>query len=60
MIANGRAAQRDDQIRAGSFCGQLCEGFRCVGEDAEVVRFYLEQSFSFHVATPEAAVPLKP
>jgi uncharacterized linocin/CFP29 family protein len=27
--------------------------------DAEVVRFYLEQSFSFHVATPEAAVPLK-
>jgi len=28
--------------------------------DAEVVRFYLEQSFSFHVATPEAAVPLKP
>jgi uncharacterized linocin/CFP29 family protein len=28
--------------------------------DAEVVRLYLEQSFSFHVATPEAAVPLKP
>ena len=27
--------------------------------DAEVVRFYLEESFSFHVATPEAAVPLK-
>jgi uncharacterized linocin/CFP29 family protein len=27
--------------------------------DADVVRFYLEQSFSFHVATPEAAVPLK-
>jgi uncharacterized linocin/CFP29 family protein len=27
--------------------------------DAEVMRFYLEQSFSFHVATPEAAVPLK-
>jgi uncharacterized linocin/CFP29 family protein len=27
--------------------------------DREVVRFYLEQSFSFHVATPEAAVPLK-
>jgi uncharacterized linocin/CFP29 family protein len=27
--------------------------------DAEVVRLYLEQSFSFHVATPEAAVPLK-
>ncbi len=28
--------------------------------DREVVRFYLEESFSFHVATPEAAVPLKP
>jgi uncharacterized linocin/CFP29 family protein len=27
--------------------------------DAEVVRLYLEQSFSFHIATPEAAVPLK-
>jgi uncharacterized linocin/CFP29 family protein len=26
--------------------------------DAEVVRLYLEQSFSFHVATAEAAVPL--
>jgi uncharacterized linocin/CFP29 family protein len=26
--------------------------------DAEVVRLYLEESFSFHVATPEAAVPL--
>jgi uncharacterized linocin/CFP29 family protein len=28
--------------------------------DAEVVRLYLEQSFSFHVATPEAAVALVP
>jgi uncharacterized linocin/CFP29 family protein len=28
--------------------------------DREVVRFYLEESFSFHVATPEAAVPLQP
>jgi uncharacterized linocin/CFP29 family protein len=27
--------------------------------DREVVRLYLEQSFSFHVATAEAAVPLK-
>jgi uncharacterized linocin/CFP29 family protein len=27
--------------------------------DREVVNLYLEQSFSFHVATPEAAVPLK-
>ena len=28
--------------------------------DADVVRLYLEESFSFHVATPEAAVALKP
>jgi uncharacterized linocin/CFP29 family protein len=28
--------------------------------DAKVVRLYLEESFSFHVATPEAAVALKP
>jgi uncharacterized linocin/CFP29 family protein len=28
--------------------------------DREVVRFYLEESFSFRVAAPEAAVPLKP
>ena len=28
--------------------------------DSEVVRLYLEESFSFHVATPEAAVALKP
>ncbi len=27
--------------------------------DRDGVRFYLEESFSFHVATPEAAVPLK-
>ena len=26
--------------------------------DADVVRLYLEESFSFHVATPEAAVVL--
>lgn len=28
--------------------------------DAEVVRLYLQESFSFHVATPEAAVALTP
>ncbi len=28
--------------------------------DGEVVHLYLEQSFSFHVATPEAAISLKP
>ena len=27
--------------------------------DADVVHLYLEESFSFHVATPEAAVALK-
>jgi uncharacterized linocin/CFP29 family protein len=27
--------------------------------NADEVRFYLEESFSFHVATPEAAVPIK-
>jgi uncharacterized linocin/CFP29 family protein len=29
-----------------------------LSHDAENVQLYLEQSFSFHVATPEAAVPL--
>lgn len=28
------------------------------GHDAAAVRLYLEESFSFHVATPEAAVAL--
>jgi uncharacterized linocin/CFP29 family protein len=28
--------------------------------DSDVVRLYLQESFSFHVATPEAAVALKP
>ena len=28
--------------------------------DGEVIRFYLEESFSFRVATPEAAVVLDP
>jgi len=28
--------------------------------DEKVVRLYIEESFSFHVATPEAAVALKP
>ncbi len=28
--------------------------------DSDVVRLYLEESFSFHAATPEAAVALKP
>jgi uncharacterized linocin/CFP29 family protein len=48
-------------LRGGDFVfesGQdLSIGY--LDHDADVVRFYLEQSFSFHVATPEAAVPLK-
>jgi uncharacterized linocin/CFP29 family protein len=28
--------------------------------DADEVQLYLEESFSFHIATPEAAVPVKP
>jgi uncharacterized linocin/CFP29 family protein len=46
--------------RAGDFqfeCGQdLSLGY--LDHDRDEVRFYLEESFSFHVATPEAAVPL--
>ena len=46
--------------RGGDFqfeCGQdLSLGY--LDHDRDEVRFYLEESFSFHVATPEAAVPL--
>ncbi len=49
-------------IRGGDFrfeSGQdLAIGY--VSHDAEVVRLYLQESFSFHVATPEAAVALEP
>jgi uncharacterized linocin/CFP29 family protein len=49
-------------LRGGDFVlesGQdLSVGFE--SHDHEVVRLYLEESFSFHVATPEAAVALKP
>jgi uncharacterized linocin/CFP29 family protein len=47
-------------LRGGDFqfeSGQdLSIGY--AGHDAQVVRLYLEESFSFHVATPEAAVAL--
>jgi len=47
-------------LRGGDFlfeCGQdLSVGYD--GHDEETVHLYLEQSFSFRVATPEAAVPL--
>ena len=49
-------------LRGGDFlldCGQdLSIGY--LSADEAVVRLYLEESFSFHVATPEAAVALKP
>ena len=49
-------------LRGGDFVfesGQdLSIGYE--SHDAEVVRLYLEESFSFHVATPEAAVALNP
>jgi uncharacterized linocin/CFP29 family protein len=49
-------------MRGGDFrfdCGQdLSIGYE--SHDADVVRLYIEESFSFHVATPEAAAALKP
>jgi uncharacterized linocin/CFP29 family protein len=49
-------------LRGGDFTfesGQdLAIGYE--SHDSEVVRLYLQESFSFHVATPEAAVALKP
>src|SRR5271154_2278805 len=49
-------------LRGGDFsfeCGQdLSIGYD--SHDDDVVRLYVEESFSFHVATPEAAVALKP
>jgi uncharacterized linocin/CFP29 family protein len=49
-------------LRGGDFkfeCGQdLAIGYD--SHDAEAVRLYMQESFSFHVATPEAAVALRP
>ncbi len=49
-------------MRGGDFvfeCGQdLSIGYD--SHDSDVVRLYLQESFSFHVATPEAAVALAP
>ncbi|MCL2769188.1 MAG: bacteriocin family protein [Solirubrobacterales bacterium] len=48
-------------LRGGDFifdCGQdLAIGYD--SHDPELVRLYIEESFSFHVATPEAAVALE-
>jgi uncharacterized linocin/CFP29 family protein len=49
-------------LRGGDFIFESGEDLS-IGYDShdnEVVRLYLEESFSFHVATPEAAVVLKP
>ena len=47
-------------LRGGDFvldCGQdISIGWQ--GHDDDVVRLYLEESFSFHVPTPEAAIAL--
>jgi uncharacterized linocin/CFP29 family protein len=49
-------------LRGGDFkfeCGQdLAIGY--ASHDGEVVRLYIEESFSFRVATPEGAVALRP
>jgi uncharacterized linocin/CFP29 family protein len=49
-------------LRGGDFlfeCGQdISIGY--ADHDAEVVSLYLEESFSFRVATPEAACALVP
>jgi uncharacterized linocin/CFP29 family protein len=49
-------------LRGGDFrfeSGQdLSVGY--AGQNGDVARFYLQESFSFHVATPEAAVALAP
>jgi uncharacterized linocin/CFP29 family protein len=48
-------SQRGEDFRFES--GQdLSIGY--LDHDRDVVRLYLEESFSFHVATPEAAVSL--
>jgi uncharacterized linocin/CFP29 family protein len=47
-------------LRGGDFRFESGEDLSIgyVSHDARVVRLYLEESFSFHVATAEAALPL--
>jgi uncharacterized linocin/CFP29 family protein len=48
--------------RGGDFRSESGQDF-AIGydrHDANAAQFYLEESFSFVVATPEAAVPLDP
>ncbi len=49
-------------LRGGDFLLEVGQDLSIgyLDHDREVVHFYLEESFSFHVATPEAAVPIRP
>ncbi len=49
-------------LRGGDFLFESGEDISVgyLGHDADVVQLYLEESFSFRVATPEAAVALRP
>ena len=62
MRAPGVSGALVVSLRGGDFvfeCGQdLSIGYS--SHDGEGVRLYLEESFSFHVVTPEAAVTFHP
>ena len=49
-------------LRGGDFLLEVGQDLSIgyLDHDRDVVRLYLEESFSFRVATPEAAVPIKP
>jgi uncharacterized linocin/CFP29 family protein len=49
-------------LRGGDFLLEVGQDLSIgyLDHDRDVVRFYLEESLSFHVATAEAAVPIKP
>jgi uncharacterized linocin/CFP29 family protein len=49
-------------LRGGDFLFESGEDISVgyLDHDAEAVRFYLEESFSFRVVTPEAAFALTP
>jgi hypothetical protein len=61
-VGEARRGWRHTGLRGGDFvfdAGQdLSIGYD--SHDSEVVRLYLEESFSFHVATADAAVALTP
>jgi len=49
-------------LRGGDFLFDSGEDISIgyLAHDADAVQLYLEESFSFRVVTPEAAVPLSP